>query len=232
MFSLEREISDEVVKAVGIQPAVETVASSTGTVNPDAYDLYLRALARVLRSNESDIDLAIPLLEKAVTLDPGFVSAHAYLALAYGNKSAIFRPTDPQWEEKGFAAVQRALKLDANSPEANYAQAIMLWRPSHAFPSREALQALRKALAAKPDFDEAWHQHGVILMHVGHVDAGMRDIERALAINPANTTARFRIGPIYNYQQKFENAVTALNGVPREAFPAQWTYQRAWALMR
>ena len=84
------------------------------------------------------------------------MSAHAYLALAYGNKSAIFRPTDPQSEERD-PAVQRALKLDANSPEANYAQAIMLWRPSYAFPSREALQALRKALAAKPDFDEAWH---------------------------------------------------------------------------
>ena len=25
--------------------------------------------------------------------------------------------------------------------------------------------------------------------------------------------------------------MTALNGVPREAFPAQWTYQRAWALI-
>jgi tetratricopeptide (TPR) repeat protein len=50
-------------------------------------------------------------------------------------------------------------------------------------------------------------------------------------INPANTTARFRFGPIYVYQLRFEDAIAALDRVPKEAFPAQWTYQRAWALI-
>src|SRR5205823_1023603 len=30
---------------------------------------------------------------------------------------------------------------------------------------------------------------------------------------------------------KFENAIAALNRVPRESFPSQWSYQRAWALI-
>jgi tetratricopeptide (TPR) repeat protein len=107
----------------------------------------------------------------------------------------------------------------------------MLWRPSHGFASREALSELRRALAARPNFDEAWHQHGFILIHVGHLDAGLRDLEKALQINPALTQARFRIGTIKIYQQKFEEAITELNRVPREAFPAQWIYQRAWALI-
>jgi tetratricopeptide (TPR) repeat protein len=33
------------------------------------------------------------------------------------------------------------------------------------------------------------------------------------------------------YQQKFEDAIAALDRVPRDAFPAQWTYQRAWSLI-
>jgi serine/threonine protein kinase len=231
LVALERGISGDVAKAVGIQAAAGEVASPANRVNPEAYDLYLRGLSRALRSNEPDLDLAIPLLEKAVALDPGFVPAHAYLAFAYGTKSSTFRPTEPQWEEKAFVAVRRTLELDANSPEANYAKAILLWRPSYAFPSREALQALRKAVAARPDFDEAWHQHGFILMHVGHVGAAMRDIERAVTLNPGNTTARFRFAPIYNYQQQFESALTTLDRVPLASFPAQWTYQRAWALI-
>ena len=200
-------------------------------MNPEAYDLYLRGLSHTLRDDEQDIDQAITLLEKSAALDPAFVPALAYLAASYGRKASIYRPNDPQWEEKGFAAAQKALKLDADAPEAHYAQAVLLWMPSHRFQSREALQELRKALSAQPNFDEAWHQHAVILLHVGHLDAALRDLQRTLEINPGNTLARFRLGPIYVYQQKFEDAIAALDRVPREAFPAQWTYQRAWALI-
>jgi len=151
--------------------------------------------------------------------------------MAYASKASTYQPSDPQWAEKGFAAAQRALALDANAPAAHYARAMILWTPSHSFPTREALAELRQALAADPAFDEAWHQHGVILMHVGHLDAAIRDVDRALSINPGHVLARFRFGPIRVYQQKFDDAIAALDRVPRESFTAQWLYQRAWALL-
>jgi eukaryotic-like serine/threonine-protein kinase len=233
LFALEHEMAGAVARALGVPVAVgeKKGLANTTNVNPEAYDLYLRGLSHVVRDNEEDIDQAIALLEQSAALDPTFVPVQAYLALAYGNKAAILRPNEPQWEEKGFAAARKALDLNADAPEAHYAQAMMLWRPSHGFPSREALSELRLALAAQPNFDEAWHLHAVILFHVGHLDAAVRDIERSLQINPGNTAARFRFGPIYVYQQKFEEAIAALDRVPREAYPAQWTYQRAWALI-
>ena len=233
LFTLEHEMSGAVARALGVPVAVQEKEGSAHTtkLNPEAYDLYLRGLSHTARENERDLDQAIALLEKSTALDPAFVPAQAYLAMAYGEKSAIYRPNEPQWEEKGFAAVRKALDLNADAPEAHYAQAMMLWRPSHGFPSREALSELRQALAGRPDFDEAWHQHAVVLFHVGHLSAAFRDIQRSLQINPGNTVARFRLGPIYVYQQKFEEAIAALDRVPREVYPAQWAYQRAWALI-
>jgi TolB-like protein/Flp pilus assembly protein TadD len=233
LAGVESDLTEAVSTAIGLERADTAKHAATGAaaVNAEAYDLYLRGLSHAFRNNEQDIDQAIALFEQSAALDPTFVPTYAYLALTYGNKSSTYRPTEPQWEEKGFAAVQKALKLDAESPEAHYAQAMMLWRPSHGFPSREALQEFRKAMAARPNFDEAWHQHAVVLFHVGHLDAAARGIQNALQINPANTTARFRLGPIYVYQLRFEDAIAALNRVPKEAFPAQWTYQRAWALI-
>ena len=233
LFTLEYEISSAVSNVLQIQPAEpkNTGLAEIRKVNPEAYDLYLRGLSHATRNSEQDIDQAIALLEKSAALDPGFVPTQAHLALSYGNKSSIYRANDPQWEEKGFAAAQKALNLDADAPEAHYARAVMLWRPSHGFPSREALLELRKALAARPNFDEAWHQHGMILMHVGHLDAAAREIQRAVDINPGNTLARFRFGPLYVYRLRFEEAIAALDRVPREASPAQWTFQRAWALI-
>jgi len=105
----------------------------------------------------------------------------------------------------------------------------MLWRPSHRFPHAEALAELRKALT--PDFDEAWHWHAVVLVHVGHLDEAVREIQTAVRINPGNTIARYRFGPIYTYQQKFDEAIAALDRVPREVNPPLWTYVRAWALI-
>ena len=232
LAGLESDLTEAVSTAVGVQRGgAATRSAGAMAVNPQAYDLYLRGLSHAYRANERDIDQAIALFEQSAALDPTFVSTYAYLALAYGNKSSTYRPNEPQWEEKGFAAAQKALALDAASPEAHYAQGMMLWRPSHGFPNREALQEFRKAFMTLPNFDEAWHQHAVVLFHVGHLDAAAREIQTALQINPANTLARFRFGPIDVYQQKFEDAIAALDRVPKEAFPAQWTYQRAWALI-
>jgi hypothetical protein len=119
LFTLEHEISNAVSSALRVQPMEpeKKDLAEAHKVNPGAYDLYLRGLSHALRSNEQDIDQAITLLEKSAALDPTFVPAQAYLALAYGNTSSIYRPNDPQWEEKGFAAAQKALDLDAGEPE-------------------------------------------------------------------------------------------------------------------
>src|SRR5262249_24377192 len=171
LYALPREISNGVSSTIRVQRAQpeQNSLATTPAVNPEAYDFYLRGLSHTLRDNEKDMDLAIALLEKSAALDPTFVPAQAYLAMMYGTKSSAYRPNDPQWEEKGFVAAQPALHLDAASAEAHYAKGIMLWRPSHGFPSREALVELRKALTSRPDFDEAWHMHAAILMHVGHL---------------------------------------------------------------
>jgi tetratricopeptide (TPR) repeat protein len=210
---------------------VPAPASEARPSTPEAYDLYLRGLSHILRNDEKELDQAIGLLEKAAAKDPSFVPTQAYLALAYGNKSANYRANEPEWEEKGFAAAAKALALDPNAAEAHFARGVLLWRPSHGFPSREALAEFRAAFSARPDFSEAWHQHAVVLFHVGHLEAGERGIQRTLTLDPGSTIARFRLAPIHVYQQRFADALRDLDRVPREAYPAQWTFQRAWALL-
>ena len=46
----------------------------------DAYDLYLRALPHAFTAMPEDADKALPLLVKAVELDPDFAAAHAIIA--------------------------------------------------------------------------------------------------------------------------------------------------------
>jgi tetratricopeptide (TPR) repeat protein len=154
----------------------------------------------------------------------------AQLAFAYANKSFMFNASDPQWQEKASAAIRKAQAVDADLPEVHYALGNLLWSPAHGFQHKEALTETRKAYQLQPTFDDAWHLHAVILFHIGHIQEAWHDIEKALSINPANDTARFRFGPMLNYQGKFQDTIDLLNRVPKEAFLSLWNYQMTWAL--
>jgi TolB-like protein/tetratricopeptide (TPR) repeat protein len=233
LVSLQSAVVDGVSRAIGttLPSPVGTAPVNAKAVNPEAYDLYLRARYHAGRVNEPDLDQAIALLERSTQLDPRFTLSQSLLGYVYGNKSFNYRPADPQLREKGYAAVEKALAADPASPEAHVARGILLWQPTEGFPSREALAEFRQALAIRPTFDEAWHERGVVLFHVGHLEAGLRAVERAAELNPGNTQARFRVAPIRVYQQRYEDAIAALLRVPREVYPPQWTYQMAWSLI-
>ena len=230
---LQADLADGVGHALGLTPAaaVGPRRTTTPAVDPRAYDLYLRARYHASRWNEKDIDRAIELLEQATTLDATFGAAQGLLGYAYGVKSANFRPTDTVLMEKGFAAVARSLEENEAGADAHMARGLLLWQPSQGFAQREALGEFQRALSERPSFDEAWNQRGIVLFHIGHLDEALKSIERAIALNPGNANARFRIAPIRVYQQQYEEAVAVLRRVPREAYTTQWTYQLAWSLI-
>ena len=229
LFNLQRAFVDDVAASVGV--AAPSAGGEAPPASAEAYDLYLRARYHSHRVNERDIDQAIQQLEKATALDASFGQAQALLGFVYGRKAFNFRPNEPELIEKGYAAVEKALALNPASPEALTARGDLLWQPSQEFPHREALAAYRAAIAAQPSYDEAWHSRSVVLFHIGHLEAATRAIRQAIALNPTNAQARFRLGPINNYQGKYSEALGALQTVPREAYPANWVYARAFALI-
>jgi tetratricopeptide (TPR) repeat protein len=56
--------------------------------------------------------------------------------------------------------------------------------------------------------------------HIGLLNKGWDEIDRALAINPANTLARFRLGVADLYRGKYEEALTIFKSIPPEANPS------------
>ena len=68
-----------------LTPQVEARLSVSHTVNPDAYEAYLRGRASVRKSFlKADIERALGYFEKAIALEPEFAPAYAGKAWAYG----------------------------------------------------------------------------------------------------------------------------------------------------
>jgi len=233
LTNLQTELARDVIHEVGsgVTSAEETRLSRRIEVNPQAYDLYLRARRFSGLENAEDNQAAIDLLEQSVALDPNSAPTHAALASAYRIKSTILSRNEKQWEEKALASVDRALTLDPNLADAYVARGNLLWTLSNHYPTEKAVQDYRTALRLNPNLSEAHQYLGNVYNHIGLLDRGLAEAQKAAALDPLNTGARFRIGVSLTYQSRYQEALTAFHDSQR-FFPALWTFQTSFALFQ
>jgi adenylate cyclase len=172
------------------------------------------------------------MLERAVAIDPEFASAHAELAYACVLRLFIFTPQEKQWEEKAFVAIEKALSRDPDLPEAHVARGRLLWTPVNRFPHEKAIEEYRRALAVNPNLDEAHHQLALVYIHIGLLEKAQHEAETAVALNPSNIAARYRIGESLLFQGKYNEALAVFERTTSGYNPGVRGYQTAWALFQ
>jgi eukaryotic-like serine/threonine-protein kinase len=204
------------------------------TGNAAAYDAYMRGKVNVGSENPADNETAIKLFEQAVAADPNFAAAYAELARAYSIKARFFAPVPEKKKlnEEAEVDVEKSLALDPNLAEGYFARGLILWTPYKRFPHEQAVQAYKRALELNPNLDEAHHQLGFVYLHIGLLDKGQREIEKALAINPGNTLARYRLGVINMCRAKYEEALQIFHTTPLEKSPSLLASYTSTALFR
>ena len=233
ILALQSEIAQAVIQEVQIKltPQEQMRLAKARPVKPQAYDDYLRGRFYAIRQNKADNETAIVMLERSVATDPTFAPAQAELAQVYVWRFFLFTPGE-NWEEKAFVALEKALSLDPDLPEAYLARGRLLWTPTNHFPHEKAIQEYGRALALNPNLDEAQNQLALVYNHIGAFDRALQELQKAVAINPSNTLAQFRIGQTFLFQGKHEQALTALQQISRAVNPALVGHNTAMALLR
>ena len=219
------------LRTVKHPPASGAAAMSANSV---AYDAYMRGMVSVSSENPADNQAAVKLFEQAVAADPNFASAYAELSRAYTIK-ARYVASDAERKksyEDAEVAVDKALAIDPDLAEGHFARGLMLWTPYKRFPHAQAIQSYRRAIELNPKFDEAHHQLGFVYLHIGMLDKGQREIEKALEINPGNTLARYRLGVIDMCRAKYAEAFQIFNSTPLEQNPELLAFYTSNALFR
>ncbi len=210
-----------VVYALLPRTATPTARPGIMSVNTTAYDYYLRGKVKVSSENRESNEAAIKLLEQAIATNPGFATAYAELARAYSVKSFNFASDaeKKRLNDDAEVAIEKALALNPDLAEAHFARGLVLWTHAKRFPHEQAIQSYKRALALDPSLDEAHHQLAVVYFHIGLFDKAWGETEKALAINPNNTLARFRFGVINLYRGRYEEALGFFKSTPPEANP-------------
>jgi len=211
-----------------------TPAPAFMSSNPVAYDAYMRGKVNVGSENPDNNNAAIKLFEQSVAADPNFAAAYAELARAYTIKARYSGTAAEKQKlyEDAEVDVEKALAIDPNLAEGHFARGLILWTPYKRFPHEQAIQSYRRAIELNPNFDEAHHQLGFIYLHIGLLDKAQQEIEKALAINPGNTLARYRLGVINMCRAKYEEAFQIFNSTPRDMNPSLLAFYTSNALFR
>jgi Flp pilus assembly protein TadD len=138
----------------------------------------------------------VPLLEKAVRLDPRGVDARFDLAAAYERNGNF---------DRAVAAFESLLVLDPNhAASLNYLGYILA---DKGIRLAEALQMVQKALSLKPESGPYIDSLGWIYFRLGRLDDARTEIERALQYEHEDPVIYEHLGDIYYGLGQQESAV-------------------------
>src|SRR5262249_53707011 len=187
IFELQDQVTGRVVGAIApklMQAEIER-AKRKPTESLDAYDYYLRGAARVTQWTKEAVDEALPLLYRAIELDPNF-------ALPYGQAAMCFAFR----KGKGFITGQESAetaRLARLAAELGKDDALVL---SFAASSLayvvgqldEGIALIDRALVLNPNLARAWTFSGWARVWIGQPDVAIEHLTRAMRLNPLDDT--------------------------------------------
>lgn len=187
--------------------AVQSTVASSGTSNPEAYDLYLRGRYALMRRGPG-VAQAVSRFEQAIDKDRQFARAHAGLALALELLPYFSPVTAASVRDRAVAAANRALSLDSTQAEAHTALALA---HAHAYEWAAALSEHQRAIALDPNDAAARTQYGRHLIYSGRVREAKTEFARARAADPYDAVASGWLGHLLSLSNQHAEAVAELD---------------------
>ncbi len=197
VFAIQDDIANRIAEALQLSMGISGPRKvMPRSVNPEVYDLYLRARAMHRQRGEVLLE-AVALFEQALAIDPEFAPAwaglsHSYIVLPNYISSEEFQAMGDVLA-KSVDAAERALELDSSLPTAIHALAnTLFFRLEWA----EAERYYRQALELDPDSADIMEDYVSLLTFSGQLEAARKVADRMIELDP--------------YVPVFQNAMVAL----------------------
>ncbi len=229
VLSLQSEVAQAIAREVGVslggrQPGPSAAVMS---VNPEAYDYYLRGNQDLeQRSDRAALRISVQLLERATTLDPGFAQAYAKLAYAHVFLFMNYYDRTEARLDAAREAARMALQLQPNSAEAHWAMGSVYY--SGDLDYARALKELEAAQKLNPNASEVEAAIGGVKRRQGRVDDAAVHLERATSLSPNFATHFFDLAVTYSLLRRYKDADRPFERALSLDPQAQFFARRAW----
>jgi TolB-like protein/Flp pilus assembly protein TadD len=187
VLALQAELASAIAGEIHVQltPDERSRLSGAGSVNPEAYDAYLKGRYFFNRPSDDNLQKAIARFEEAIALSPDFAPAHSGLSdasLWAGYNEGFL--TASQARPKARAAALKAVELDEQSAEAH--ASLATFKLFYEYDWEGCEKEYRRAIALNPSYAFAHDQFALALAFQGRFDESIAESRRAAELDPQN----------------------------------------------
>ena len=176
------KVADELKVNLTLQE--ETLLAESRSIDPDAYDAYLKGRSHLDMFSPESWSVAIESFEKAIELEPDWAAPYAGLAevgtymnqVGFGSESDRLRMI--------YENLNKALDLDPNSAEAHHTNA--LTAAAIEFDWKKAEQEYLKAIELNPSFARSHGFYAHLLTWLRRTDEALYEGKLSVELDPEN----------------------------------------------
>ncbi len=212
VFKVQSELASEIARSlhVSLTAADQRRLAAPATVDPRAYDLFLRhqelvrSVAGSLRS-QSSVNERIALLQQAVALDPGFAHAWAKLGAEFARARSYGFDLEGNLKDQASKAIAKALALEPDNLQLRIEEATV---KLHGVGDLDgARRAYEQVLQKLPYNVEALDGLAELLNQLTRPGDAVRLLETALSVDPRNVSVLTRLAGTYARYRHYDRAL-------------------------
>ncbi|MFC2124133.1 adenylate/guanylate cyclase domain-containing protein [Bacteroidota bacterium] len=185
-----------------------SVLSGTRSVNPDAYEAYIKGKFHIDKQDNTSLNTAMEYFEIATEIDPEFALAYYGSAMVWiGKMQGGFLPYNtgkPKFED----AMKKAFLLDSTIIEAHFYKTIFNYYYSWAWDAAE--KGFLSTLKMSPNNREALAHYAHYLATMGQVDKAIQYGEKAFNLAKSNLTNHGYYAMSLRHAHQYDEAINIL----------------------
>jgi adenylate cyclase len=217
VFAIQTEIAEKVAEALRVELVQsererleKRKAPATGP-----YTLYLKGRHYWNERTEEGMGKAIGYFNAAVGEDPTFARGYVGLADCYGvmSRNGIMEPEEGMRRARQYAL--KAIELDGTlaEPWATLASTTLYVERDPGV----AEEQFKKSIALNPSYPSAHQWYAHLLVTLGRLDEGMREITKARELDPLSLVIRVNYGDGLYYSGRFDEAIENFRKIVEES---------------
>ncbi len=210
LFAIQSELAQKIASALQahLSPAEKAGLENRPTTSLEAHDLYVQARELFHWSGIGDPhengERALPLLERALAIDPQFALAHYLTSRIHGELYWFGYDKSRARIEKARAAAEAALRVRPDMGEGHVALAFYYYYSARDYEA--AIRELTLAQRALPNEADIASALGVIDRRRGRWEEAILHLERARQLDPRNVSTVWNLSETLTYLRRFNEA--------------------------
>jgi TolB-like protein/DNA-binding winged helix-turn-helix (wHTH) protein/Tfp pilus assembly protein PilF len=209
ILALQSDVAGAIAREIKLKLPSEERArlADTPSVNPEAYELYLKGRYFWNKRTNDGFIKAIRYFEQATTLDPQYAQPYAGLADAYALLGSMPNHEISRGEAmpKAKVAALKALQLNNSLADAHTSLAFVEMQYEWDWPGSE--KEFKRALELNPNYATAHQWYAVWLMSQGKQVPALEEERRAQEADPLSTIIKTDTAQLLLYAGRNDEAV-------------------------